>query len=723
MTAHVSHSWLLTALMIAVALTGIGTVVLPSTASAQSGEPVTPALPESPTGDAEPAETADDDGEPAEISLAVEAISIPGLEASSAALLLSGQSGGAVNGAVLWSLGTGDAGVGAEGQELMVKVPYVIEVDGTTLLGGHTDSRIAVGVYVYLLSDTDRIVRHVAHGVVLEMDQYREPLLRSGLRFLGAVDLSAGAYSMRVMVRNHRTGRFYLGRTEIDIPMADETVVTMMPPIVRDQKDIWVVARQNGLTPDGGWLSVEGRTTLPTARPLLVGGRDTDIVLAGTGWSAASTLAAQLVDVQGRIVDEPTLELGQDIGRTPGGGVFYSAKLAAVDVPPGEYRLLLTAIDDEQGEGDSRNQEVVVAEEGGGPVWASDRLTADRRVGAESSRTFDPEAKIKRKEIRQAYVQALTLLADGEDVAARRMVASFERDVMARSSARLMTEMKAIERKEAMRLQKKNPYCAAPISLLHRQLYRTYATRGENVLATHAFSIAAELAEVIGREHRIKPPEGFAEGILLGLASDLARTTAHRSAVDLLERALVLSEDDWRALMGLAALHERSGHRDEAIVALRRLVRTHPDLPEGRLRLAVNLARSGSKREAAKLFEGLFDSSTPLWVRTLAFQERVNLMTRREDWDGAEHLLLRAIGIVPDNQRLRIQLAHVLDRKGQPVDASRVVDELEALGGVRGTSPRVRYAAWPALGLREIRRDVVAASEIGKDRMRQVLSK
>ncbi len=77
------------------------------------------------------------------LSEVVEAIEIGAVRARTGALLLSGQAGGTVDGALIWSLTDRD-------ENGKVEVPFVVEVDGGMLLAGRGGRRIAIGVFASL---------------------------------------------------------------------------------------------------------------------------------------------------------------------------------------------------------------------------------------------------------------------------------------------------------------------------------------------------------------------------------------------------------------------------------------------------------------------------------------------------------------------------------------------------------------------------------------------
>ncbi len=155
----------------------------------------------------------------------VAAHEIGALESGTVALLLSGNQGGQVAGAVLWTV----VPAAEEGGPLSVRL--YIDVDGTTLLASHQSAQVRVGIFVYAIAGDGRIAGHFSQGVNLDLDAYDEPLRTSGLKFTGRLALAAGTYSLRVLVRNQDTGHLFLAREELEVPAAAGGAMALLPPL------------------------------------------------------------------------------------------------------------------------------------------------------------------------------------------------------------------------------------------------------------------------------------------------------------------------------------------------------------------------------------------------------------------------------------------------------------------------------------------------------------
>ncbi len=252
-----------------------------------------------------------------------------------------------------------------------------------------------------------------------------------------------------------------------------------------------------------------------------------------------------------------------------------------------------------------------------------------------------------------------------------------------------------VERQIVRELMVTEPEVLRPVSLLHRDVFRQHLAFGDDSLAELSWALAAELAERASEDGRLGKSPEFAETLLVSLAADLIRAAAVSSAIEVLERALAIAPDDPIALLALGATYERSGRYQEAIEPLRTLVEARPDNAEGELRLAINLARDDETEEARSRFRHLISNSAPTWITILAYQELARLLPLVD----AEQILREATERYPTNQALRVQLAFLLDYRGQTASAATVVEAICQRANAPVTSPRVRYPAWPSLGL------------------------
>jgi tetratricopeptide (TPR) repeat protein len=117
------------------------------------------------------------------------------------------------------------------------------------------------------------------------------------------------------------------------------------------------------------------------------------------------------------------------------------------------------------------------------------------------------------------------------------------------------------------------------------------------------------------------------------------------------------------------------------------------------VRLAINLRRLGRDAEASELLQRVIGEINPDWVLTLAYQELASMRLSGGNPQGAVNLLEQAVGRLPGQGGLQLQLAYALDRTGESARARRVLGRLEPTDGSEESgSPRYRYSKWPEAG-------------------------
>ena len=138
----------------------------------------------------------------------------------------------------------------------------------------------------------------------------------------------------------------------------------------------------------------------------------------------------------------------------------------------------------------------------------------------------------------------------------------------------------------------------------------------------------------------------------------------------------------------VAFLEEMLGRYGKAIHHLQTLTDLDPGDTEVALRLAVNQARSG-QRSAAESLASIARGQGPDWIRILAYQELGRLHGEDEPELAVAHLRA-AVQDFPANQRLRLQLAYLLDPDWR-ASAVEVQGVEASWDGDVGMTPRLQY--------------------------------
>ena len=621
-------------------------------------------------------------GSPKEPNLVLQARNVGAVKAQSGGLLLSGQAGGSVDGALVWSLSSREA----DGR---VEVSFAVEVDGAALVGTPGERRTFIGLSAYVVDGEGRIAAHTAQGLVVDQPDQRDRIRQSGLKFVGRFVVDPGTYTLRVMVENLRSSEYFMSWSTLAVPDSGEAGPQLLPPLFPDPDAPWVLVRQ-----DGGEIAFplgDGIEILPAARPVLVEGEPSEIYLGGS-WGESAVVEIRVVNDSGRTVSEPVVEFSG-----PAVGDFHYRKvvLPPLDLPPGDYSLIVTLADEPSAEILRRATRLMVVREGERErrlrTVPSDAAGAEQEAGAGPQE--EASRRIKKREIRTAYREALIPLSREDGVTARRMVADLERRALAGSPRKALADLREAELAEAMLLAAEDPDALMPVALMHRALYRSYAARREGALASHARDMSIVVAEQLGRA---RPGGGFAEGLMVNLASDLAQSGSSSAARELLERTLELDPAFLPAMLSLGFSYEQASDFLEASRVYRDLVDLHPDFEEGRLRLAVNLIRTGREKSGEELLRALLQARAAAWIEAVAAQELVRSLVSQGRMAEAEESARSALEQMPEDQRLWILLATMLEESGRFSEAVAILQDLPP--SIRGVSPRARYAEWPTLG-------------------------
>lgn len=231
-----------------------------------------------------------------------------------------------------------------------------------------------------------------------------------------------------------------------------------------------------------------------------------------------------------------------------------------------------------------------------------------------------------------------------------------------------------------------------PIAVLHHESYRRLLDRGERghaLAMMHTRTMAKNLALLYREQSGSEGASLVASRILTSLGGLLLESAQQLSAGEMFQAALELDGRNTAAALALASIYEKNAQSESAVKLLRRLVEAAPEHTEGRLRLAMGLKRLDRVAEAQKILEELVAAEDSSWVTSLVFQELARLHSEKERTSAAEKVLRAGIERFPQDARLHIQLASVLDRRGEPGEAAVLVEKV--LSFPQGESDSARY--------------------------------
>lgn len=300
--------------------------------------------------------------------------------------------------------------------------------------------------------------------------------------------------------------------------------------------------------------------------------------------------------------------------------------------------------------------------------------------------------------IGRSYESTLAQFAGGQRDAAFAALQELEnRAVKGGASDQLI----AAEKRVIAEIATRDPQALPALVLLHHDAFVSYRKRQRLQLASHALRMVVEISA---------SPEMKAAGLPVKRVASLAMTSLAGvavllnppDAIELLRRSIELDPANTDALLAAGAIYEKYGNYAEAVSALQRRVTIGPDA-EARLRLAINLRRTGRDLEAEPLLADLArpNAAEEQWVAILASQELANLLADHNRLGDAVARLREAAARHSGNGSLRIQLSYLLDRSGDPAaaldaaeDAARRVDAA-GVGPNGAPDPRLIYNRWP----------------------------
>ena len=237
-----------------------------------------------------------------------------------------------------------------------------------------------------------------------------------------------------------------------------------------------------------------------------------------------------------------------------------------------------------------------------------------------------------------------------------------------------------------------------PIAVLHHEAYRRLLQRGGRghaLAMIHTRNMAKDLALLYNEQSGSEGAALVTSRLLTSLGGLLQQAAQQLPAAEMFQKAIELDGRNIAALLALSTVYEKNAQAESAVKLLRQTLQVDPANAEARLRLALNLKRLQQGDEARKLLQALTeDKDASPWVTPLAYEELARLDSDRGRSSDAEKALRKAVERFPDDLRLRIQLAAVLDRRGAPGEATHLIETaLAAAPSQEASASRYLYNA------------------------------
>jgi VWFA-related protein len=227
-------------------------------------------------------------------------------------------------------------------------VPVFIELDGKTLLDGLTGKILPAEIFAYAVDATGAIRDSFNQTIQLDLQKGGALLRQGGLKYYGHLELPAGQYALRVLVRNGATGAFAKRTALIDVPKFDDSRAVLLPPLFPEVPGHWAVVHETprGGLKDAAYPFVVGRQAyVPASRPLLRPGVESPLALVGYNLGAdfKTVTAAKVESADGHDLGDCPLRVVDLVPGTGGSPDVYKALVRPPqNLAPGTYRLVVT---------------------------------------------------------------------------------------------------------------------------------------------------------------------------------------------------------------------------------------------------------------------------------------------------------------------------------------------------------------------------------------------
>ncbi len=620
------------------------------------------------------------------------------IEVRTAALIMSGQEGGTLPIAVGALPLPGSAATA------------VVEIDGPALLKSAGGGAMAVEVFAYLLGDDLEVLAQRSVSVDVDPAVHGDLLAEAGLKVFLPLPLPAGDVLLRVLARAGES----FGLRGMKLPGAvPADGRRMLGPIFREPHRPWLLATSGevDLPPPFG---LSGGAPLPTALPLLAAGEpvSAEVFLIGAppgSWS----LRVEVRDPEDTVTETPA-EIVDRGSRTAG---FETLTVSfAAPAADGRYQVAVVLTPGEEGPAER------LASTGFVPIAIESASAGSVRAGTPAPAEAAPLDRAKRKlalAAREGYREALRRLAAGDRPGALAALATAEARVVEAAGVEAIVILEASESRVLEPLADADWRCVLPVILLHVDAGRQYRAERRYILAHHATQMAVHLADAYARKLGTPEAAGEAARALSSLAGYLQTGGALSQAEGLFDHALSLAGDPAAgvpaagapaAQLGIATILEKRGRFGQALAPLEGFVAALPEHSEGRLRLAINLARTGQASAAREFLERLAGERREAWIELLACQELARLEMDQGHLDRAAAVLRRGLERWPDHPTLTLQLAYVLEAGGDRLASRRLLEELDLTDAAHPATERSRYNRWPRDVLRASRRALAEAA-------------
>lgn len=158
-------------------------------------------------------------------------------------------------------------------------VPVILEIDGTSMLEGHSGATLDGELFVYAFDEQGSVLDFLFQRVGLDLTKIEDSLRSGGLKFYGALSLPPGRYAVKSLFRTAQTSRDGFRRVDVVVPEPGTAAVA--PPMAIGSPEGWVLIKAAPRSPDEAEypFTIASESFVPDAVPDLRNGEGREVAV------------------------------------------------------------------------------------------------------------------------------------------------------------------------------------------------------------------------------------------------------------------------------------------------------------------------------------------------------------------------------------------------------------------------------------------------------------
>lgn len=205
---------------------------------------------------------------------------------------------------------------------------------------------LSLEVYGYAVAEDGTVRDHLAQLARLDPSRIERGGGVEGISFFGTLKVPPGRYTLKLMVQDAATGASGVQFIDVAVPEHDPRSSFLLPPVVMDDADRWLLIDMSNAAADGGGFpfTAGGRPFIPRTSFRVRGGvRETLALIAYQAErpgdpAAGLEIRSSLVDGSGTPVPPGMLRI-ERVYRDPGGRRTYLFAYTPEVLAAGDYTL------------------------------------------------------------------------------------------------------------------------------------------------------------------------------------------------------------------------------------------------------------------------------------------------------------------------------------------------------------------------------------------------